>query len=225
MSRRDQLRLVGPPGSNKVMAGELSRLVAPRAERLSPGRAAQGRAGRAGLSVRPRRSRWSRSATAAPPRACCGTCTRATAERLEPLYDELVRDVAADQRGWLWDGASFSIRPRNVADFPAAALQLVGAVKNAIIDGARARGLRVEVDAERPDVLLALRRHDDALTVSVDLGGQALHQRGYREVRRGWRRCARTWPRCCSCWRASTRAARCWSIRWPAPGPSRSRRR
>jgi 23S rRNA G2445 N2-methylase RlmL len=104
------------------------------------------------------------------------------AERLEPLYDELVEDAAADQRGWLWDGASFSIRPRNVAEFPAAALQLVGAVKNAIIDGARARGLRVQVDTERPDVLLALRRHDDVLTVSVDLGGQALHQRGYRRA-------------------------------------------
>ena len=32
-----------------------------------------------------------------------------------------------------------------------------------------------------PDVLLALRRHDDVITLSVDLGGQALHQRGYRD--------------------------------------------
>jgi 23S rRNA G2445 N2-methylase RlmL len=179
VSAIDGLRLVGPPGSNKVMAGEMSRLVR---RGLGGFRLAEPRKAGPGTLVYPFDRELALLAA-----SYCRTASRALwdlyesqAERLEPLYDELVVDAAADQRGWLWDGASFSIRPRNLGDFPAAALQLVGAVKNALIDGARARGLRVHVDAERPDVLLAVRRHDRALTVSVDLGGQALHQRGYR---------------------------------------------
>jgi 23S rRNA G2445 N2-methylase RlmL len=181
VSARDNLRLVGPPGSNRVMAGELSRLAR---RGLDGFRLTEPRKAGPGALVYP----FDRD-LALLAASYCRTASRALwdlyeseAERLEPLYDELLLDVAADGRGWLWDGASFSIRPRNLGDFPAAALQLVGAVKNAIIDGARARGLRVHVDAERPDVLLALRQHDRALTVSVDLGGQALHQRGYRQA-------------------------------------------
>jgi 23S rRNA G2445 N2-methylase RlmL len=180
VSARDHLRLVGPPGSNKVMSGELSRLVR---RALGGFRLAEPRKAGPGALVYP----FDRD-LALVAASYCRTASRvlwdlyeSDAGRLEPLHDELVLDVAADQRGWLWDGATFSIRPRNVADFPAAALQLVGAVKNAIIEGARARGLRVDVDLERPDVLLALRGHDDLLTLSVDLGGQALHQRGYRK--------------------------------------------
>ncbi len=180
MSARDHLRLVGPPGSNKVMSGELSRLTR---RALGGFRLAEPRKAGPGALVYP----FDRD-LALVAASYCRTASRvlwdlyeSEAGRLEPLHDELVLDVAADQRGWLWEGATFSIRPRNVADFPAAALQLVGAVKNAIIEGARARGLRVDVDPERPDVLLALRRHDDVLTLSVDLGGQALHQRGYRQ--------------------------------------------
>ncbi len=179
MTACDGLRLVGPPGSNKVMAGELSRL-AGRA--LAGTRLAQPRKAGPGALVYPFDRDLALLAV-----STCRTASRvlwdlyeSEAGRLEPLHDELVEDVAADERGWLWDGATFSIRPRNVADFPAAALQLVGAVKNAIIEGARARGLAVGLDTEQPDVLLAVRQHDRALTVSVDLGGQALHQRGYR---------------------------------------------
>lgn len=179
MTATDRLRLVGPPGSNKVMAGEMSRL-AGRA--LGGMRLGQPRKAGPGVLVYPFDPDLALLAV-----SVCRTASRvlwdlyeSEAGWLEPLHDELVEDVAADPRGWLWDGASFSIRPRNVGDFPAAALQLVGAVKNAIIDGARARGLAVHVDTERPDVLLAVRQHDRTLTVSVDLGGQALHQRGYR---------------------------------------------
>ncbi|HWM87598.1 MAG TPA: hypothetical protein VNO33_17210 [Kofleriaceae bacterium] len=179
MSAGDRLRLVGPPGSNKVMAGELSRVVR---RALGGFRLAEPRKAGPGALVYPFDRELALVAA-----SYCRTASRvlwdlyeSEAERLEPLYDELLEDVAGDARGWLWDGATFSIRARNLTDFQAAAMQLVGAVKNAVIDGARARGLRVSVDVDRPDVLLALRQHDRGLTLSVDLGGQALHQRGYR---------------------------------------------
>jgi 23S rRNA G2445 N2-methylase RlmL len=173
------LRLVGPPGSNKVMAGELSRVA-----RRALGGARPGEPRKAGPGALVYEFDPELALVAA---SYCRTASRvlwdlyeSEADRLEPLHDELLADAAADQRGWLWDGASFSIRPRNLAGFPAAAMQQVGAVKNALLAGALARGLRLRVDPDRPDVLLAVRRHDRALTVSVDLGGQALHQRGYR---------------------------------------------
>jgi len=167
MSAIDGLRLVGPPGSNRVMTGELSRLVR---RALGGFRLSEPRKAGTGALVYP----FDRD-LALVAASYCRTASRVLwdlyeswAERLEPLHDELVADVAADARGWLWDGASFSIRPRNLGDFPAAALQLVGAVKNAIIEGARSRGLEVRIDLDRPDVLLAVRRHDQALTVSPD---------------------------------------------------------
>lgn len=179
MTAVDGLRLVGPPGSNKVMAGELSRVARRALAGLRPG---EPRKAGPGALVYPFDRELALVAA-----SYCRTASRvlwdlyeSEAERLEPLHDELLADAAADPRGWLWDGASFSIRPRNLAGFPAAAMQQVGAVKNALLAGAHARGLRVRMDPDRPDVLLAVRRHDRALTVSVDLGGQALHQRGYR---------------------------------------------
>lgn len=107
------------------------------------------------------------------------------ATRLEPLYDVLVEAVAEDERGWLWDGARISVlafAPRSVA---AGERQVVGTVKNAIVDGAARRGLRLTVDPERPDVTLHARSHVDEkgtpqLTVSLDLAGRPKHQRGYR---------------------------------------------
>lgn len=179
MTAIDGLRLVGPPGSNKVMAGELSRLV----RRAMGGfRLTEPRKAGPGALVYPfdRELAVVAASHARSASRVLWDLYESEAGRLEPLHDELAEDVAGDARGWLWDGASFSIRPRNLGDFPAGALQLVGAVKNAVIEGALARGLRVRVDVDQPDVLLAVRRHDQVLTVSVDLGGQSLHRRGYR---------------------------------------------
>ena len=104
------------------------------------------------------------------------------APRLEPLHEAIARDAAADDRAWCWDGATISIRARNLGGFAAGDLQVVGAVKNALLAGAAARGMRLAVDPDRPDILVALRMHDRALTVSIDLAGQAMHQRGYRRA-------------------------------------------
>jgi 23S rRNA G2445 N2-methylase RlmL len=176
---RDGLRLVGPPGSNKVMAGELSRLVR---RALGGFQLAEPRKAGTGALVYPfdRELALLAASYVRTASRVLWDLYETAADRLEPVHDELVVDVAEDAREWLWDGASFSIRPRNLGDFPAAALQLVGAVKNAIIEGARSRGMQVRIELDRPDVLLAVRRHDQVLTVSVDLGGRSLHQRGYR---------------------------------------------
>jgi 23S rRNA G2445 N2-methylase RlmL len=100
--------------------------------------------------------------------------------RLEPLYDELRRDVETDDRKWGADGSTFSIRARNLHDYPAGPRQVVGAVKNALIDGAASRGIRLRVQPENPDLHVAVRMHDKTVSVSLDLAGRAMHQRGYR---------------------------------------------
>src|SRR5690606_33882492 len=176
---RDTMRLVGPPGSNKVMAGELSRIVR---RGLDGHRLAEPKKAGTGALVYPFEPEVALLAV-----SYCRTASRvlwdlyeSRADRLEPLYDELAADAAEDRRGWLWNGASISIRPRSLGGFPAGERQVVGAVKNALVNGAAARGLELCVDPDRPDILVAVRMHDDAVTVSVDLGGKALHQRGYR---------------------------------------------
>lgn len=53
--------------------------------------------------------------------------------------------------------------------------------KDAIVDRIRkARGRRPDVDRERPDVVVRLRVYGERVTVSLDLAGRPLHQRGWR---------------------------------------------
>ena len=177
----DRLRLVGPPGTNKVMAGELSRLV----KRGLPGyRLPEPHKAGPGALVYPFETAVAHLAVwyARTPSRVLWDLHQSEAARLEPLHDEIARDAATDDRAWCWDGATISIRARNLGGFAAGELQVVGAVKNALVAGAAARGMRLSVDPDRPDILLALRMHDRALTVSIDLAGQAMHQRGYRRA-------------------------------------------
>jgi 23S rRNA G2445 N2-methylase RlmL len=106
------------------------------------------------------------------------------AGRLEPLYAELFDDVAADDRGYLYEGARISVLAFHPRSVEAGERQIVGTVKNALIDGARARGIEIVLDAEQPDLIFHVRSHDEEdgpwLTVSIDLAGRPLHQRGYR---------------------------------------------
>lgn len=175
----DNLRLIGISGTNKVMTGELSRL----ARRVfdGPRLPAPHKQG-LGAIVYPFDAKLAKIAV-----NYHRTCSRvlwdlfeSSARRLEPLYDELRADIAADTRAWLWDGASISIRARNVQSFAAGERQVVGTVKNALLDGAQARGMKLRVDADNPDLHIAVRIHDGVLSVSVDLAGSAMHQRGYR---------------------------------------------
>ncbi|MGH8284126.1 MAG: THUMP domain-containing protein [Gammaproteobacteria bacterium] len=54
-------------------------------------------------------------------------------------------------------------------------------VKDAVVDRFREKfGRRPDVDRERPDLLINCHLHRDIATVSLDLSGDSLHQRGYR---------------------------------------------
>ncbi|WP_428264884.1 hypothetical protein [Haliangium sp.] len=178
MATRDGLRLVGTPGTNKVMHAELLRL-AWRGLSLRPPEPRKAGTGTLIYPFDPALAwlavRYHRTATRA-----LWDLYESRAARLEPLYEDLLEDVAADHRGWAWDGARISVQVRNVGAFPAGERQIVGTVKNALIDGARARGVRLDVDPRAPDIHVAVRMHDDALSVSLDLAGASLSQRGYR---------------------------------------------
>src|SRR5882724_8873488 len=106
---------------------------------------------------------------------------RSRAPRLEPLYDELVADLRADARALFRDGDGLSIEARRVEAFAAGERQIVGTVKNALVDAARLRGVRLHVDPAHP-ALRWIARLDERgeLVVSIDLGGGSLSQRGWR---------------------------------------------
>jgi 23S rRNA G2445 N2-methylase RlmL len=175
----DQLRLVGVAGSNKVMAGELSRLAqrASLAERLAaPKKEGLGAlvypfdADLAALAVRYHRTSarvlWD--------------LFQSDAKRLEPLYGDLRSAAASDDRPWLAKRMGISVSAYGVAEFAAGERQIVGTVKNALIDGAAARGSTLVVEPEKPDVHLGVRLHAGVVTVSIDLAGRPMNQRGYR---------------------------------------------
>ena len=55
--------------------------------------------------------------------------------------------------------------------------------KDAIVDQLREQtGTRPSVAVERPDVRVNVYLHDDRATVSIDLSGDSLHRRGYRQA-------------------------------------------
>ena len=108
------------------------------------------------------------------------------AEFLEPLYEDLVQQVATCERGWLEDGLRFSVLAFGTKSVKAGERQVVGVVKNALIDGAARRNVELSLDAEQPQVLVHARtietRAGPVLSVSLDLAGRPMHQRGYRLV-------------------------------------------
>jgi 23S rRNA G2445 N2-methylase RlmL len=175
----DQLRVVGQAQTNKVMAAELIRIARRALGRRPPEPRKEG----TGSLVYPFDPALAAAAVVylRTPTRVVWDLWRADATRLEPLYDQLRADVAADDRAWAPPAASLSIEARRMADFAAGERQVVGTVKNAIIDGAAARGVRLRVDPAAPDLRLVARLGDDgAIVVSLDLGGGSLSQRGWR---------------------------------------------
>ena len=159
--RIDTLRLVGSAQTNRAMEAELVRIAGKTVGARPPAPKRDG----TGQLAYP----WDEAlATAAL--TYHRTSTRivrdlyaSSARRLEPLYDELAADVAADDRGWDRAVRTISVEVRRVAEFAAGERQVVGTVKNAIVDGARARGVALAVDGERPDAL--------ALPETIQYGG------------------------------------------------------
>jgi 23S rRNA G2445 N2-methylase RlmL len=178
----DTLRLIGVSGTNKVMAGELSRLAGRAFDRVRlPIPKKEGLGGLAypfDLPTAALAVRYHRTSS----RVLWGLF-QSRAARLEPLYDDLLGAMARESRPWVREGATFSVAAANMENFAAGGRQVVGVVKNAVIDGAARQGVRLAVDPDRPDVRLEARMHDDVITVSVDLGGRPMNQRGYRTER------------------------------------------
>jgi len=176
----DNLRIVGSPQTNKVMAGELSRLAVRALGRRPPEPKKAG----TGQLIYPFDARLAAVATmySRTPTRAVWDLYRSEAHRLEPLYDDLRADIEDDERAWLpAKKASISVEVRRMGDFAAGERQVVGTVKNAIVDGAARRGIQVSVDPDRPDVLVVARMDDDgSVVVAVDLAGGSMSQRGWR---------------------------------------------
>lgn len=176
------LRLIGVSGTNKVMAGELSRL-ARRA--FSDVRLPAPRRSGTGALVYPFEPRVAKLAA-----LYHRTCVRVLwdlmetpAARLSPLFSDVVSLAAPNVTQFLWDGARLSVYAHNVEDFAAGERQIVGTVKNALIEAAARGGMTVTLDPETPNIVFAVRLEAGVVRVSVDLAGRPMNQRGYRGER------------------------------------------
>ena len=175
----DELRVVGSTQTNVVMAAELVR-VARRALNLRP---PEPRKEGLGQLVYPFDRELARVAVTymRTPTRVVWDVMSSRATRLEPLYDELVADLRGDGRALVRDGDGISVEVRNVAAFAAGERQLVGTVKNALIDAHARKGIRLHVDPQRPASRWVARLSDRGeLVVAIDLGGGSLSQRGWR---------------------------------------------
>ena len=146
--KADELRVIGSTQTNVVMAAELTR-VARRALGVRP---PEPRKEGLGQLVYPfdRDLAWAAVSYLRTPTRVVWDVYRSRASRLEPLYDELVADVAADARPLVQGGDGLSVEVRRVEAFAAGERQIVGTVKNALIDGAARRGVRLHVDPAHP---------------------------------------------------------------------------
>jgi 23S rRNA G2445 N2-methylase RlmL len=175
----DELRIIGSTQTNVVMAAELIR-VAQRAVKLRP---PNPRKEGLGQLVYPfdRDLAWAAVTYMRTPTRVLWDVYRSRAERLEPLYDELVANLREDMRSLFRDGDGISVEARRVEDFPAGERQIVGTVKNALVDALARRGIRLHVDPDRPATRWVARQDDRGeLVISIDLGGGSLSRRGWR---------------------------------------------
>jgi 23S rRNA G2445 N2-methylase RlmL len=175
----DELRIVGSTQTNVVMEAEFKR-VAPRAVKKRPGNPRKEGLGQLIYPFDPDLA-WAAVTYMRTPTRVLWDVYRSTAERLEPLYDELVADISRDSRKLWRDGDGISVEVRRVENFPAGERQIVGTVKNALVDAAGRRGMRLHVDPNRPATRWVARIDDkNEMVISVDLGGGSLSQRGWR---------------------------------------------
>lgn len=175
----DELRVIGSTQTNVVMAAELTR-IAQRALGTRPPAPRKEGLGQLIYPFDPGLA-WAAVSYLRTATRVVWDVYRSTATRLEPLYAELIADVARDPRAVMRDGDGISVEVRRVEAVAAGERQVVGTVKNALIDGAARRGLRLHVDPSRPATRWIARGDDQGeLVVSIDLGGGSLSQRGWR---------------------------------------------
>ncbi len=175
----DELRIVGSTQTNVVMIAELTRVAQRALRRRPPNPRKEG----LGQLVMPfdRELAWAAVTYMRTPTRVMWDVARSSAKRLEPLYDELLADLLEDSRALWKDGDGISVEARRVEDFAAGERQVVGTVKNAIIDAARKRGATLHIDAEQPATRWVARMDDKGdIVLSLDLGGGSLSRRGWR---------------------------------------------
>jgi 23S rRNA G2445 N2-methylase RlmL len=175
----DELRVIGSTQTNVVMTAELVR-VARRALGRRPPEPRKEGLGQLVYPFDPDLA-WAAVTYLRTPTRVLWDVYRLRASRLEPLYDELTTDVRADLRALWADGDGISVEARRVEDFAAGERQIVGTVKNALVDTLARRGIRVRVDPDRPATRWVARLDERGeLVISIDLGGGSLSQRGWR---------------------------------------------
>ncbi|HEY0250893.1 MAG TPA: hypothetical protein VGC41_05170 [Kofleriaceae bacterium] len=175
----DELRIIGSTQTNVVMHAEFIR-VAQRALKRRPPEPRKEGLGQLVYPFDPELARVAVTYLRTPTRVVWDVY-RSKADRLEPLYDELCADIASDTRALWRDGDGISVEARRVEEFPAGERQIVGTVKNALVDAVARRGVRLRVDPERPTTLWVARQDDQhEMVVSLDIGGGSLTQRGWR---------------------------------------------
>ena len=182
--RCDELRLTGSGGANRVMEGELKRLVM-----------------RSDFEIRvPKPRKEGETALLYPfdPKiAWVAACHHRTSSRitwdlfsseqvrLEPLYDDLLPALQVDERlPTKKPHLLFSVELGSVRDFEAGPLQLRGVVKNAVVEALAARGVTAEIEPDYPEVVFVVRRagtpEHRRTVVGIDLGLGPRHRRGAR---------------------------------------------
>jgi 23S rRNA G2445 N2-methylase RlmL len=175
----DELRIIGSTQTNKVMHAELLRVAQRAVKHRPPDPRKEG----LGQLVYPfdRDLAFAAVTYMRTPTRVLWDLYRSTASRLEPLYDELAADVSSDSRAPWRDGDGISVEARHVEAFAAGERQIVGTVKNAIIDSAARKKIRLHVDPERAATRVVARLDESsALVISLDLGLGSLSQRGWR---------------------------------------------
>lgn len=97
--------------------------------------------------------------------------------------DELYQSVASfPWERHVRDGATIAIRAHGMSETLRNTQFTALKVKDAVCDRLReARGSRPDVDAKQPDFLLQVGLRGDRATLSLDLSGESLHRRGYRQ--------------------------------------------
>ena len=137
----DELRIVGSTQTNVVMARRADPRRAARARHA--GRPSRARRASASSSIRSIRDlAWAASTYLRTPTRVLWDVYRSRATRLEPLYDELVADIAATRARCGATATASRSRRAASTTFAAGERQIVGTVKNALIDGAARRGMR-----------------------------------------------------------------------------------
>ena len=97
--------------------------------------------------------------------------------------DELYQSVASfPWERHVRDGATIAIRAHGMSETLRNTQFTALKVKDAVCDRlSEVRGSRLDVDAKQPDFLLQVGLRGDRATLSLDLSGESLHRRGYRQ--------------------------------------------